>query len=116
MEIEIQRNYNVLRLQRWLEYELSTSMLFILYHFVGIALLLMTVAAILFTPFMMWVLFQEKRYGWIASFIIAVMLPVIGVFFIDSKVAWKTIAGLLPLAFFYFYCFCLRLTIRDWED
>jgi len=114
MEIEINKNYDVNRLRRWLDYELSTSVLLLLSWFWGISIWLMTIAAILFTPFMLKILFQERRYGWIIFFLISVIIPTIGILFLEIDSTYKIVFKLIPLAFFYFYCFLLRLVIRDW--
>jgi hypothetical protein len=116
MEIEINKNYNVRRLQQFLDYELSTSMLYFLKWFWSIAILLMVIAAVLFTPYMLKVLFEEKKYGWIIFFIIIVVVPVICFLIIDIHSAFQSVLRLVTLALFYFYCFCLRMAIRGWKD
>jgi hypothetical protein len=80
----------------------------------GTVLYLAIIAAILFAPFMLYVLFKEKRYGWIIFFIIIVLLPLLidVLFFYHTNV--YLILLFIPLALFYFYCFLLRITIRDW--
>jgi len=116
MEIEISKNYNVKRLNQWLNYELSTSVLLLLSWFWGITILLMTITAILFTPFMLKILFQERRYGWIIFFVLIIIIPAICTYFLVKGTTYKFVLELIPLAFFYFYCFILKLTIRDWMD
>jgi hypothetical protein len=110
----MKNDYNVTRLQRWLDYELSTAMLLLLSWFWNLALLLMIIAAILFTPFMLKVLLDEKRFGWITFFIILVIMPIISFFIWDINSSYKFILELIPLALFYFYCFILRLAIKSW--
>ena len=116
MEITISKNYNVKRLQYWLTYELSSSILLLLNLFYGVTIILAIIAAVAFTPFMLKILFQEKRFGWITFFCVLVMIPLVLVylFFYESKLfmVWKYI----PLAAFYFYCFILRIAISDWAD
>lgn len=114
MEIEISRNYSVRRLQQWLDYELSTLLLMLLSWFWNLALILMIIAAFLFTPFMLKVLFDERRFGWIVFFFFLVILPASGVLFINIDSTYKFVIELIPLALFYFYCFVLRIAIRDW--
>jgi len=104
---------NLERLSLVLNFHLSTSVLYIISFFCPV-LFLAGLAAVLFAPFMLFVLFKENRYGWITFFILLVLLPVL----IDVLFFYKTDAYLillyLPLAFFYFYCFLLKITIRDW--
>ena len=114
MEIEISKNYSVRRLQQGLDYELSTIMLMLLSWFWNIAIILMIIAAILFTPYMLKVLFEEKRYGWIIFFFLMVLLPASGAFFLNIDSSYKFVIELIPLALFYFYCFVLRIAIKDW--
>lgn len=114
MEIEITKNYNVHRLQKWLDYELSTLILMLLSWFWNIAILLMIIAAFVFTPFMLKVMFEERRFGWITFFFLIVILPALGALFINIDSSYKFVIELIPLALFYFYCFVLRLAIKDW--
>jgi hypothetical protein len=114
MEIEISKNYSVRRLQQWLDYELSTIMLLLLTWFWNLALFLMIIAAILFTPFMLKILFQERRFGWIVFFFLMVILPAAAALFVNIDSTYKFAIELIPLALFYFYCFILRLAIKDW--
>jgi hypothetical protein len=74
----------------------------------------MILAAILFTPFMLKVLFEERRFGWIIYFIIIVLIPVIAIYFFNFGLSYKPAFQLIPLGTFYFYCFTLRLAIKDW--
>ena len=114
MDIEITKNYNVRRLQQWLDYELSTFILMLLSWFVHFALLLAIIAAVIFTPFMLKVMFEERRFGWIVFFFLMVIFPVAGVLFLNIDSAYKSVIELIPLALFYFYCFVLRIAIKDW--
>lgn len=114
MEIEVSKDYNLRRLQQWLDYELSTIMLMLLSWFWNLALLLMIIAAFLFTPFMLKILFQERRFGWIIFFFLMVILPATGTLFLNIDPSYKFAFELIPLALFYFYCFVLRLAIKDW--
>ena len=114
MQIEISKNYSVRRLQQWLDYELSTSLLMILSWFWNIGLLLAIIASIIFTPFMLKVMFEERRFGWIIFFFLLVILPALGAFFINIDSSYKFAIELIPLALFYFYCFVLRIAIKDW--
>ena len=114
MEIEIPKNYNVRRLRRWLNYELSSSVLFLLSWFWNITIILMFIAAFVFIPFMLKVLIEEKRFGWIIFFLVIVVMPIIIFFAVNMDSSYKYFLSLIILAFFYFYCFVLKLTIRDW--
>lgn len=114
IKIELQKNYNVLRLQQWLDYELSTAALLFLSYFWRFTLLIIIIVAVLFTPFMLKILFEEKRFGWIFFSIILVILPAVIFLFLRIDSSYKIILELIPLALFYFYCFLLRLSVKSW--
>ena len=116
MEIEVDKNFNLRRLSYWLNYSLSSSVLFLLWYFTGLAILILSIAALIFTPFMLKVLFDERKWGWIIFFILLIILPMAGVFIFLFKTNYFQVIGFIPLAFFYLYCFLLRLTIVDWLD
>ena len=116
MEIEIEKNFNLRRLSYWLNYSLSSITLFWLSFFFNIALIIFSIAAIIFAPFMLKVLYEERKWGWIIFFIVIVVLPLATVFIFLFKTNYFQAIGLIPLAFFYLYCFLLRLTIVDWLD
>lgn len=114
MDIEISKDYNLRRLQKWLDLELSTSVLILLSFFANITLILAAIAAVTFTPFMIKILFDERRFGWIIFFVILVLIPLIYTFLISNNDSLNYIFQLISLALFYFYCFILRLAIKDW--
>lgn len=115
-ELNINRNYNIERLHKYLNYELSSSVLLILYLMSSLAIYLMALAAIIFTPLLMKSLFQERKYGWITFFVIIVVVPFILAFVLESPPEYKMWLYVIPLALFYFYCFVLRLTVDDWKE
>ncbi|MGA7836947.1 MAG: hypothetical protein WB996_03215 [Ignavibacteriaceae bacterium] len=114
MEIIIDKKYRLKKLHYWLKYELSTSTLLLLSWLWILAIGLATAAAIIFTPFMLTILFKEKKYGWIIFFVIIVILPAASaiIYFLNSD--YLQILALVPLVLFYFYCFLLRITIHEW--
>lgn len=58
---------------------------------------------------MLYVLFLEKKNGWIIFFVVLVLLPIIAIIL-------SSILELLfiPLALAYFYYFLLKFVVRDW--
>ena len=73
----------VRRFRAILFYELSTFVLVFLHYAWLITLYLVIIAAILFTPYMMYVLIKEKHYEWIVIFIFMVVLPYLVVWFLN---------------------------------
>ncbi|MEW6196744.1 MAG: hypothetical protein AB1521_16480 [Bacteroidota bacterium] len=114
MEIDVSKDYNIVRLQQFLDYELSTILLFILSWFWQFTLILIVIAAVIFTPFMLKVLFQERKFGWIIFFVLMVGVPLATFQLMDLEPAYRFATNLIPLLLFYFYCFLLRLAVRDW--
>lgn len=114
MEIEISKDYNLRRLQKWLDVELSTSILIFLSFFANITIFLAAIAAVIFTPFMIKILFEERRFGWITFFVIVVLVPLGYTFLGKQNDSLNYIFQLVSLAIFYFYCFVLRISIKDW--
>lgn len=97
-----------------LNFELGTSVLMFLQGNVWIALPLVIIAALLFTPYMLYILFREGRFGWIAVFFIIVILPfILFYYFGKDSYAFEGLL-LIPLIFFYFYCLVVRLSVNGW--
>ena len=69
---------------------------------------------ILFTPFFIYVLFSEKRYGWLTTYILLVMLPAI--FLIVSIWGDFTQIGFIFLLMlpFYTFCFFIKFSVEEW--
>lgn len=101
------------RLSLVLNYQLGTFILFILTYSGGFTLLLSTVAATIFLPYLIFILFKGKRSGWIISFVILVIIPFLLLLFIGMKIDIFFII-IISIAFFYFYCFMLKYSVRDW--
>jgi len=79
-----------------------------------IALPLIIAAAILFTPYMLYILITEKRFGWIAAFLIIVIAPfILFYFFSRNSYAFEAMM-LIPFIFFYFFCLLVRLAVNQW--
>ena len=70
---------------------------------------------VLVTPFIFYVLYREKRYGWLTSYFIMVIIPVILFFIIfqDSLeyMIWMPVYYMVP---FYFYSFIIKFSVDEW--
>ena len=97
-----------------LNYEHSTSILLFLQGNVWIALPLVIIAAVLFTPYMLYVLYTERRFGWIITFVIIVILPFVLFYFFSRESYALEAFMLIPFIFFYFYCLLVRLSVNEW--
>jgi hypothetical protein len=65
---------------------------------------------IAFTVYMMFVLIKEKRYGWIVFFFCLIIIPVLLIIFYTPS----PLLLFIPLAFLFFYCFLLKISVDDW--
>lgn len=100
------------KLGRALNYELSSSLLLIVSYLWP----LLAVAAILFTPFMLFLLSRAGKTGWLVTFGIMVVLPFIAFLIFGRHSGYLGVLLLMPLCFFYLYTFLLRLTVNDWVN
>ena len=100
---------NLGKLSKVLNYQLSTTLLFLLWYGGGLTLLAVTIAAVLFSPYMLYVLYLEKKTGWITFFVVLVLLPIIGII-LSPMIELLFV----PLALVYFYYFLLKFVVRDW--
>ena len=112
-------NYHLTLLGRILNYQISFAVIVTVYLVLfsqGVIpiLIIITLVAIIFTPYLLFVLKIENRKGWIYLFISLVIFPII-----ISTVLYFVYQFLLPLLFiplllFYFYCFLLRFSVNEW--
>ncbi len=113
--IYIDKNYNLTRLRKYLNYQVSSSLLYFLSFQVFVFIFIASAAALIFTPFMLYVLITEKKYGWIVFFIIIVVVPVIILLMLSWMVEFSRPMLFISLGLFYFYCFLLRFQVNDWS-
>jgi len=76
----------------------------------NVPLYIVTAAAILFTPFLIYVLIKEKYYGWITFYFFMVVLPYI---FIPLAFFGHI---LTPAILFYIFCYFLKHTVEEWLE
>ncbi|NGP75715.1 hypothetical protein G3570_03670 [Balneolaceae bacterium YR4-1] len=123
-ESVLEDNNRLLTLRKWLSFELPGSLLFAISFFYNIATTLFMIAVVVFTPYMLYVLAKEKRYGWIVFFMLFVALPGIASYYLFS---WNGVlstgssgggmlAGAIPMALYLFYCYFLKLSIPGMLD
>jgi hypothetical protein len=100
------------RLAQFLNYELSASLLFFFSFVVWIFIFIAILIAGVFIPYLIYVLLKEGRHGWIISFNVMILTPlIISILFLPS---YFSIFMLLSVALFYCYCFFLRITVNEW--
>jgi len=111
------------RLASILNYHLSITAIIIFLFFLGpiagamfLPDILAMIASILFTPYMLHVLYNEKKYGWIMFFSIIVIFPTLLSFCLLNSALFQSLINYSILGFVYFYYFLLRLTINEWVN
>jgi hypothetical protein len=102
------------RLRAILWFELSTAVLIIFNFFWALTLAIVIVAALLFTPYMLYVLFKEKHYGWISFFFFIFVLPYIILLLLFYNYILLTAWLLAPIPLLYCYYFVLKYSVDDW--
>lgn len=96
------------KLYKYLNYEVSASLLYLGSWFIPMFVTLLLLAAIIFTPYVLYVLYQEKKIGWIIFFIIITLFPIVLLsIFYPSLMS----VGLIT---FYLFCFVLRMETKGW--
>ncbi len=107
------------RLQRWLTLEGSSAVAFLVLlagvPFIPVILLL-SVAALIFTPYLLFVLFRTGHRGWMVGFAVMVGTPYLLWLLPVSHPVLTVVVRLLPLFMFYLYCWLLRLAVGEWIE
>lgn len=104
--------HRLVNLSQILNYHISTGVLFLLSFFGGIFLTIASLAAIIFTPYLIYVLILEKKIWWIVAFIIIVIFPTLLALIFFKQ--YFTLALITSLACFYFYSFLLKSSVNGW--
>ena len=105
--------YYLKKLSKVLNYHLSTSLLFILSFFSSIMLTAAIIAAIIFVPIMLYILFKLKKTSWIILFCIIVLVPLTICIILGLEIGYLSVFLLISLAFFYGYFFILKYMVND---
>jgi hypothetical protein len=118
-DIENQRIKLILkRLYHTLTYEGSTVVILAGYKFIGYGLLLtiLSVTAILYSPYLIKTLFELKKWRWIIAFVFMIVLPVILLLLNSTSTIHNMAYGSISLFMFYFFCWILKFNVYKWMD
>ncbi len=105
--------YHLQKLAKVLNYQLSSSILIPILLIAPLSLPIIRIVAIIFTPFMLYHLYQSGKVKWIAGFVIAIILPAILVELFVKGPLFRGILNLMPLAAFYIYALALKMFINE---
>lgn len=65
-------------------------------------------------PFIIFVLYKEKKYGWIVSLILLIILPSSIIYWLIRDSVFSRYFLIIPFLLFYFFCVLLKFTVREW--
>jgi hypothetical protein len=71
------------------------------------------IAAIIFVPIMLYILFRLKKTSWIILFCIIVLVPLAICIILGLEIGYLSVFLLISLAFFYCYFFILKYMVND---
>ncbi len=108
-----EERYYLKKLSKFLNYQISTSLLYIASFFGGILIIVAIIASIIFTSLMFYVFFKLRKKTWLLTFIIFVIVPSIVCIIIGYMLGLLMGFIFIPLAFYFFYCFILKNIIND---
>jgi hypothetical protein len=77
---------------------------------IGFAILL----AIIFTPYIFYILIKENKYGWIILYFAMIIIPLLFVYLIFRDALLFEAIVLLPLGSFYIYCYLIKFEVDKW--
>lgn len=79
-----------------------------------ILIIIIASTAVIFIPYILYVLIKEDRKGWISFLIIIVIIPVLFTSMIFKFSMFYNMAALLPIFLYALYCYLLKAQINEW--
>lgn len=77
-------------------------------------LIAITISAILFSPYILYILFIEKKKKWILSFFIFVVIPFVLAYMIFQQFIFIMMGAFPPILFYGIYCHLLKKEVQSW--
>jgi hypothetical protein len=111
-----EEDYLLKKLKYFLNYELSSSSLYFLSFVYFSTFVLAIIAAVIFTPFLIYVLCKNRKYSWLILFFVFMIFPPLIIYLINLKEMFLSIVLYIELGLFYFYCVVLRFVVADWVE
>lgn len=81
---------------------------------ISIAIFLITAAAILFSPYILYVLILENKIGWIITFFSMTLFPLLFIYIFFRTALFYDALILIPLLLFYLYCYLIKFEVDKW--
>lgn len=111
-----EEDYLLKKLKYFLNYELSSSSLYFLSFVYFSTFVFAIIAAVIFTPFLVYVLYKNRKYFWLILFFVFIIFPPLIIYLINLKEMVLSVALYIELGLFYFYCVVLRFVVADWVE
>jgi hypothetical protein len=111
-----EEDYLLEKLKYFLNYELSSSSLFFISFVYASTFVLAIIAAVVFTPFLIYVLYRNRKYLWLILFFALIVFPPLIIYLTNIKGMFLSVVLYIELGLFYFYCFVLRFVVADWVE
>ncbi len=77
-------------------------------------LIAITISAIVFSPYFLYILFIEKKKKWILSFFIFVVIPFTLAYMIFQQFIFSMMGAFFPVLFYGIYCLLLKAAVQRW--
>ncbi|MDY0082208.1 MAG: hypothetical protein RBR74_03390 [Ignavibacteriaceae bacterium] len=82
--------------------------------FIRILIIIIASTAVVFIPYILYVLIKENRKGWISFLILLLIIPVLFVSLIFKLSVFHNFAALYPIFLYSLFCYLLRAQINEW--
>lgn len=104
------------RLYYWLSYHRFSIVLYgALYCLPWLLVFLaVVILALVFAPYMLYVLYKNGKRGWLVTFAAVVGVPIVLAFIPTGSRFFGIFLDFMPLLAFYFYCYLLRFSVGEW--
>jgi hypothetical protein len=102
------------KLDYYLNYNLSSTFILVASYFLSFVTPLLTLAAIVFSIYMLYVLIKNRKFGWVIAFFIMIFTPYFLFALLWPVLFTAGIALYFFLGTFFLYCFLLKMTTREW--
>lgn len=77
-------------------------------------LIAITISAGIFSPYIIYILFIEKKWKWILSFFIFFVIPFILFYMIFQQFFFIMMGAFPPILFYGIYCYLLKTEVQGW--
>ena len=68
------------------------------------------------TPYILWLLFKLKKFGWLASFAVFVLAPFLYNYKMIENINAKILVSLLTVLIWGIFLFLLKISYKEWRE